>query len=746
MRLHVALAFLAFASVRAFSAPGDLDATFGAGGQVTTDMGGDDGIAAVLLRPNGKIVAIGSSDQNPSRIAVAQYDALGAPDPGFGAGGTLTTTVPTDDAFGDDGVVLPDGRLVVAGRGANDFALVRYDAAGALDPTFGNDGVATIVPHPMNGAAQAIVRQPNGKLVAAGYVDNGTDFDFAVRRYEADGSIDLTFGDVGLVTTAFGSQRDIATDVVLAPDGRIVVVGYTYVTDSDTDIALARYRPDGSLDASFGLGGKVITGLAISDLANAVALQPDGKIVVVGTTNNYDVLVLRYDPDGALDSTFGTGGVQTISLTTSADYATDVQVLPDGKLQVSGVELNTSFPVRYEVVVLRLLSGGALDPGFGVGGVSTTGFTYDGLSTRMAVQPDGKIVVGGSVGKIVTPPRIPRDFDLLRYEGDPVACGNGVVESGEACDDGGVTAGDGCDATCQIESGFACAGMPSTCTAGCGDGAVAGSEACDDGGLAAGDGCGATCELEPGWTCAGAPSVCSPICGDSRIVGTEECDDGNTVGGDCCDATCHFEAVGMPCLDENGPCHTTDVCGGGGLCTHIVSPDPLCLLPVDSEKAKLKIVRSATGKNQLVFKWTKGPVVPLASFGDPPDGAPFYTLCVYDQSGGTATNIVRASPVATPFCNKDYGCWIASAAGWKYKANVGSPDGIVSLVLRAGLEPGKSKVQAKLKGTSFIPPSLPLAAGPAVIAEMRTSDGQCFGASFSTAVRNDAVQFSAKSD
>jgi uncharacterized delta-60 repeat protein len=170
MRLHVALAFFAFASARAFSALGDLDATFGAGGQVTTDMGGDDGIAPFCC---GRTVR---SLRSARRIKIragsrfAQYDALGAPDPGFGAGGTLTTTVPTDDAFGDDGVVLPDGRLVVAGRGANDLALVRYGAADALDPTFGNDGVATIVPHPMNGAAQAIVRQPNGKLVAAGYV------------------------------------------------------------------------------------------------------------------------------------------------------------------------------------------------------------------------------------------------------------------------------------------------------------------------------------------------------------------------------------------------------------------------------------------------------------------------------------------------------------------------------------------------------------------------------------------------
>jgi uncharacterized delta-60 repeat protein len=748
MGIRAVLASLAcvVASAAALAAPGDLDSTFGIGGRVLTPVAGSDVAEGVLVQADGKIVAVGTSYSGVFRGGVVRYLTTGGLDLGFATGGKFTSTVLTE---GSGVVQQPDGKLVVAAQGPKDFALARLDTSGALDPTFGTGGITLIDPDPRFATARTVVLQPNGKAVVVGHVQIGDGLDFAVRRYDADGAVDLTFGTLGLVATPVGPTTDIGRDVALEPDGRIVVAGYTYDANVQySHVAIARYLPDGSLDGSFGLGGKVVTPFAIYDFAEAVALQPDGKIVVAGSSYT-NLLVARYDATGALDPTFGTGGAATVSVGPSLSYLSHVAVLPDGRIIASGGRLDvSSIPVRYEVVVMRLAPNGALDGAFGTGGIVITAATgADAFARDAAVQPDGKLVVAGLVGDAEPlSSGGPDDYALWRYEGTAPACGNGVVEPGETCDDGGTAAGDGCDGACGVEAGFACAGAPSTCTAGCGDGAVAGAEACDDGGAVAGDGCDATCRLEPGWTCAGSPTTCSAVCGDSRIVAGEQCDDGNTVGGDCCDAACQFEAPGSPCLDEGSLCYTTDTCGAGGVCTHVSSTDPLCLQPLQPRGAVIKIGARTSGKSRLAFKWSKGPVVPKASFGNPPAEDPRYTLCVYDETGGVATPVVKARPAPTSGCNGDYGCWIETATGWTFKSRLGYGQGIASLRLSQGLVAGKAKVQVKMRGTDFDAPALPLVADPRVVVELRTSDGQCFGGRFSTAKRNDARDFNARSD
>jgi uncharacterized delta-60 repeat protein len=735
---------ICLASAGSWAAPGDLDSTFGTGGVATLAIGTqDDFVGAVLVQPDGKIVAAGSAAFGSSRFAVVRFDAVGAVDGTFGTGGVVTTSIgsATSD-FGAAALVQPDGKVVVVGAVDNAIGLARYDASGVLDPSFGSGGtVVTRIGSVARG--DAAVLQPNGKIVAVGAAHNGSDFDIALARYETDGSLDLTFGTGGRVVTSLGSTPEFGWAAAIQPDGKIVVAGQVD-TAGVGDAVVLRYEPDGTLDATFGIGGVALLTIGSGlDTGYGLALQPDGKIVVAGlaSTPATSIAVTRLDATGAPDAGFGTGGTVLTPVGTYS-VANDVVIQPDGRIVVAGSGLSVG--TGYDIALVRYDADGSPDAGFGTGGIVTTAIApsdNEEGANGLALQPDGQIVVGGA--SQLTAGNY--DAVVLRYEGTPRACGNGVVEPGETCDDGGTTAGDGCDATCAIETGYACVGMPSTCTAGCGDGAVAGSEGCDDGDATSGDGCSAVCQVEPGWVCAGGPSTCSAVCGDSRVVGPEQCDDGNTTGGDCCDATCGFEAPGTSCLDEGDLC-SADVCGASGVCQHLFAPDPLCLQPIEVRKAQLKIVQGAViDKDQLQFKWTRGPVVPKASFGTPPAGTPTYALCVYDESGGVPSRAFAGVPSGDADCS-DGACWTESTKAWKLKNKAGLPDGIVVMKLQEGLVAGKSKVQVKAKGAHLVVPSLPLSSDPSVVAEVRTSDGQCFGATFSTPIVNDAAQYRATSD
>jgi cysteine-rich repeat protein len=274
----------------------------------------------------------------------------------------------------------------------------------------------------------------------------------------------------------------------------------------------------------------------------------------------------------------------------------------------------------------------------------------------------------------------------------------------------------------------------------CGDGRIGPGETCDDGGTTSADGCSATCQLEAGWTCSEAPSVCTPICGDGMIVGSEACDDGNTLPGDCCSPSCEPQ-VGSPCPDDGNPC-SSDVCDGSGVCSHPSEPDPSCLLPTLSAKGSVKI-RSAPDPvaDQVQFKWKKGPVVPKSAFGTPATGTA-YTLCVYDDAT-VAPRLVFAGQARVGGMCEGKACWRERPSGWKYKAPDGAPQGITHVTVSEGLVPGRASVAVKAKGTLALAP-LPLV--PQVVAELRMSEGACFGARFSTATESDGDSFGAKSD
>jgi uncharacterized delta-60 repeat protein len=321
-----------------YNPDGNLDATFGFGGKVTTDFSsGGDGARAIALQPDDKLVVVGHADSN--NIALARYNIDGTLDPGFGNGGKVTTDVDAfkiDDAL--DVALQPDGKIVVAGRSGGDFALARYLPDGSLDTSFGTGGtVMTDFGRPGESAV-AVVLQPNGKIVLAA----SSGGDFALARYNADGSPDLSFGAGGTVKTDFGG-RDAARAIVLQPDDNFVVAG-----ESSSRFALARYLPDGNLDTSFGTGGTVTTQFGLHGWsASAIALQPDGKIVVAGGPGSA-VVVVRYTPDGGLDLPFGDDGVVATDFGFGLTHSAAVALQPDGKIVVAGTSAGTFALARYE--------------------------------------------------------------------------------------------------------------------------------------------------------------------------------------------------------------------------------------------------------------------------------------------------------------------------------------------------------------------------------------------------------------
>jgi uncharacterized delta-60 repeat protein len=358
-----------------YNTDGTLDTTFGTGGRVTTPFGSFSEAQSVQLQPDGKIVVAGS---NNSDFLVVRYNADGSLDTTFGTGGKVTTALTATDV-GRSVLIQTDGKIVLAGYTESHFPLaftvVRYNTDGSLDTTFGTGGAVTTQVGWLTDAAFSAQLQPDGKIVVvgAGANDAHRNVDFDVVRYNTDGSLDTTFGNGGKLQTPVGIDNDVAASVLVQPDGKIVVAGSAVSGIFSTDFALVRYNTDGSLDTTFGIGGKVLTPVGPAlDVGVSVQLQPDGKIVLSGYSapedgSRNDFSVVRYNADGSLDTTFGTGGKVT-TLGTGYGYSVDLQ--PDGKIVVAG----TGFGVA------RYNADGSLDTRFGLADTldGTPSFTEDG--------------------------------------------------------------------------------------------------------------------------------------------------------------------------------------------------------------------------------------------------------------------------------------------------------------------------------------------------------------------------------
>ena len=230
-----------------------------------------------------------------------------------------------DEAFAL--AIQGDGKLVVAGYSYDSgldqyvFALVRYNTDGTPDATFGTGGIVTTAIGAIDDEAFALAIQADGKLVVAGYTDTGIQYKFALVRYNTDGSLDTTFDGDGIVTTPMGAVDDEVFALAIQGDGKLVAAGFSSQgSPSPYEFALARYTTSGSLDPTFGTGGKVLTAVGTSDdEINAVAIQGDGKPVAAGFSfssklGQYEFAVARYTTDGDPDLTFNTTGIVTTAI------------------------------------------------------------------------------------------------------------------------------------------------------------------------------------------------------------------------------------------------------------------------------------------------------------------------------------------------------------------------------------------------------------------------------------------------
>src|SRR5215467_14329144 len=332
----------------------------------------------------------------------------GTLDASFGTSGKVTTDFGIP-AAARTLAVQADGKILVGGvavvNGGTDFALAHYDSNGTLDTSFGTGGkVTTAFDFPGNfDRVFTIVPQPDGKFVAVGSTVN-LFANFALARFNANGTLDASFGTGGIVTTAFGVSAE-ATSAVVQADGKIVAAGFANLGGGDY-FALVRYNGNGTIDTSFGTNGKVTTsflsqGFSLA-MAYSVAVQPDGKIVAAGNAavgGGDDFALARYSSNGTLDATFGTGGQVTTDFLNqgiSLAQADSVAVQPDGRIVAAG---NAKVGGGIDFGLARYNSNGTLDTSFGTSGKVTTDFagTKDAPSqpSAIALQGDGKIVVMG---------------------------------------------------------------------------------------------------------------------------------------------------------------------------------------------------------------------------------------------------------------------------------------------------------------------------------------------------------------
>ena len=377
--------------------PGALDTTFGRAGKVITDFGRIDAAYDIAVQPNGKIVAVGDSYEQRGTpngtFALARYTRSGALDQTFGTGGKVTTDFQRPStAFAV--ALQPDGRIVAAGGTRGGVALARYNPNGSLDPTFGDGGkvVTDLQSHVQ--WAMAMVIQPDGKLVVSGSTRQlGSYADFLVARYTTSGALDQSFGSGGIVSTDFQPDwTDWAYGVALGPGGKIVAAGVGLPGDSGGPgvIDIAVYDTNGHLDPSFDADGMLVSAPGGNGAWGGVIAQPDGKVVIGGEVGGSAGLV-RYTASGALDQTFGIAR-NGVAIVTGG--VSDLARQPDGKLVTVGVRSGRS-DTDANFGIARFDRSGLPDRSFHGGEAMTDMGGWD-MAEAVALQPDGRIVVGGS--------------------------------------------------------------------------------------------------------------------------------------------------------------------------------------------------------------------------------------------------------------------------------------------------------------------------------------------------------------
>ncbi|HSA58437.1 MAG TPA: hypothetical protein VLJ37_01970 [bacterium] len=435
------LIFLVLVPSLSWAASGEPDATFGGGdGIVQTPFAVSSFAADLEIQKDGKIVVVGTADEGTgSDFAVIRYHADGSLDDTFGTGGiVLTPVVPNESDAARALDIQEDGSLIVAGKSSfNDFVVVRYSSAGVLDPNFGQGGVFRLPGADISDSLGGMAVQPDGKIILGGVRNQA----IAALRLLADGSsLDPDFGTGGIATASLGGDGGEGRAMALQPDGKVLVAGRNF-TDQDT--VVVRFDGEGSQEMGFGGVGfaqqSLVPGI---DWAEAVALQDDGKIVAAcltsGVTN--DMGVVRFNGDGTPDPGFSGDGFLVEPLASGQDIANGLAFQADGRILVVGSAYEG---MEGAFGVMRLNPDGSLDGSFSGDGKNRVVAGADAEARAVAVTSDGRILMAGVAGDQIT---------LVRLEGD-----SADLSATLGADPAGVETGDPVTLTAVIANG---AGIP----------------------------------------------------------------------------------------------------------------------------------------------------------------------------------------------------------------------------------------------------------------------------------------------
>ena len=374
-----------------FNPDGSIDTTFGVGGKVETDFGDTSEIVtAIAIQSDGKIVAVGLRSNN--RFAMARYNGDGTLDTTFDVDGKVTNSLELGSAV----VIAPDGKIITVG-GAFSPSVARFNADGSLDTTFEGDGIVGIPSGNSNlyFYARAVAVQTDGKVLTAGFTSDysvtPSRVYFTLFRFNANGSLDSTFDGDGRATAFYNDRQTIAYAMTIQPDGKIVTVG----ADRGLYFAAARHNPDGSLDTTFGVGGTTILLSELYGRARAVAIQPDGKIVIAGR-GSYRFVLARLNSNGTLDPTFDGDGTAVTAFSQESGIRS-VATLADGRIIAVGNGYGLYNNNNIDLNIARYNPNGSLDATFDGDGklLLQTGVNTNDSANAVAIQADGKIVSAG---------------------------------------------------------------------------------------------------------------------------------------------------------------------------------------------------------------------------------------------------------------------------------------------------------------------------------------------------------------
>ncbi|HUM45693.1 MAG TPA: T9SS type A sorting domain-containing protein [Chitinophagales bacterium] len=380
-----------------------LDSTFSQDGLATNSIQNslDARATSIAVQSDGKIIVAGQSfAQFSSNIALARYNTDGTLDATFNGDGKLNTEIGFY-SIARDCIVQPDGKIVIAGftdESDDEFLMVRYHTDGSPDNSFGENGVMTTQLGGYTSEANALVRQSDGKLIAAGYTrDTGDpDYDFAVVRVTSDGVLDNSFSGDGKFQLDVNGENDVAFAIAVQQDGKIVFGGSSLLAGNAS--ALVRLLANGTPDPDFGSGGVVITDSYVS---TSLLIQEDGKILSGGYSSGGQgsvPAIVRYLADGDLDLSFGNNGFAIPSLPSFSATASAIALQPDKKILLAGSIYTLSAPEA--CMLMRFDENGNVDNTFGDDGLFILPLSDDEPSNFMdaVLQSDYKIVAAGFKG------------------------------------------------------------------------------------------------------------------------------------------------------------------------------------------------------------------------------------------------------------------------------------------------------------------------------------------------------------